>query len=379
MSIMQAVSQRAPSKDALPEKVVQVLFDARKIEDGGIGMYIRNLLGGLRADPTIRITAIVKAGEESVALAAGADAATVSTIRPYSRAELFSFHKQFDFTQFDLFHTPHFVLPFKIPIPSVVTIHDIIHITHPEKFFYPYIARPLLQSSLKRATKILTVSEATKRQLIGLNPRTEEQIEVIPNAVDPQFYLIDRVSSPAIAGDFLVSIFSNIKPHKGFEDLLLAFKLFKEKTSSPIKLVLAGLGTEGIKLPEKLAHQDIVCAGAVTQSQLKFLLRHANALVVSSKAEGFCLPVIEAQACGTSVIARPVPAVLELMTTNDHVCKDFSVDAFVSGMSEFLAKRAQRPDLLERGVPLSHMQRFDRAEVSHAVAACYRSLAESRS
>jgi glycosyltransferase involved in cell wall biosynthesis len=374
MNVIQAVNIGAPILEHAPVRIVKVLFDARKIEDGGIGMYIRNLLSGLRTTASIEITAIVKPGEESVALAAGADKALPCSVPLYSRAELFSLSKLFKFSEYDVFHTPHFVLPYGISIPTVVTIHDIIQITHPEKFFYPYIAKMLLRSALKRATKVLTVSESTKRQLLSLSPNSEQKIEVIPNAVDPQFYLIDKASPPSVGGDFLLSIFSNTKPHKGFEDLLAAFKIFKDKTNSPSKLVLAGLGIEGKTLPTNLQHPDIVCIGAVTQSQLKYLLRYAKALVVPSKAEGFCLPVIEAQACGTSVIARPAPAVLELMTTNDHVCKDFSVESLSNGLSDFLTKRAEAPDLLERGVPLSHMQRFDRAEVSHALASCYQTI-----
>ena len=356
---------------------VQLLLDARKIEDGGIGMYIRNLLAGFRSDPSIEVAAIVKPGEESVALAAGARKAIPNSTPLYSRKELFSFAKSVDFKGYDLFHTPHFVLPFGIPLPTIVTIHDIIQITHPERFFYPFIAKSLLTSSLKRASKVITVSEATKRQLVSLRREASDKIEVIPNVVDPQFYLIDRLTDPLVGGDFVLSVFSNTKPHKSLKDLLSAFKTFKERTPGPLKLVLAGLGIEAMK--HQVLHEDIIAVGAVTQPQMKHLMRYAKALIVPSIAEGFCLPVIEAQACGTSVIARPVPAILELITTNDHVCKDFSVDALVSGLEEFFKKRADVPDLLERGVPLSHIQRFDRAEVSQILARCYRSLLPKKS
>ncbi|MDP1591075.1 MAG: glycosyltransferase, partial [Prosthecobacter sp.] len=75
--------------------------------------------------------------------------------------------------------------------------------------------------------------------------------------------------------------------------------------------------------------------GMVSREDLCQLYAAADALVVASYAEGFCLPVLEAHVCGTPVIARPVPAVLELLSASDTVCTDFSLNALQDALVDF--------------------------------------------
>ena len=363
----------------------RILLDARKIKDGGIGVYIRNLIAGVSGVQGASFTALVQPGDESLAIRAGAQDVLTTPIKLYSTSELFSLKKTIDFSKYDLFHSPHFTLPYGIPIPTVVTIHDTIHISHPEKFFYPLIAKFLIRSALKRATKVITVSEATKRNLLRLVRSAEPKIDVIPNAVDPIFFLEADDNSEALPVDpFLLVVLSNSKPHKGSTDLFDAFVAFKDEACNaasealrsliaPLRLVVVGTGAESLK-DRQTMHPHIEIRGKISSALLKSLFSHAQALVVPSIEEGFCLPVIEAQACGTPVIARPSPAVLELMTTNDHVAKDFTLTSLKESFAEFFTRRLDKPDLLERGVPLSHMCRFDREEISLQITAAYRAL-----
>ena len=361
------------------EKIVKVLLDARKLGHGGIGIYIKNILSGVCKTPDIRVTALVQPGQESQAMSLGAANTITDAAKLYSYDELVNLKKRIPFKDFDLFHTPHFTLPFGIPIPTVVTIHDTIQISHPEKMFYPLIAKALIRSSLKRATKIITVSEATKSNLIKLQKKSESKIEIIPNAVDPLFFIdVPEDGGSSITEPYIVAVLSNLKPHKGMQDLFKAFTAIKEKSriQKDISLVLVGTGAEQLKMQGlALPHAKIINEGQTTTARLKSLLLHASALVVASTVEGFCLPVIEAQACGTPVIARPARAVLELMTTNDHVAKDFSLASLEEAIVEFFERRQKNTELLERGVPLSHMCRFDREEVTKKLAETYHQLA----
>lgn len=387
------VSPAAPRfiEKTLPH--VRVLLDGRKIDGGGIGVYIKNLIGGLSTLENVALTVLVHPDKVELARRAGALQTIEDTAKLYSIDELLFLRGRIDFSGYDIFHSPHYTLPYRIPIPTVVTVHDIIHITHPEKFYYPIVAKRLIRSALKRADKIITVSEATRRGLEMLAPRAVKKISVIPNAVDPFFLLetsmLESVPEESERGDYIVATYSNAKPHKGLTDLLRAFESAKARAGElfaddplrsrleTLKLVLVGTGTESMKNSE--LPPGVYAAGAVSIRELQRLYARALALVVSSKVEGFCLPVIEAQACATPVIARPIPAVLELMTTNDFVCEDLSIESLAKGIYRFFERRIRNPEYLEYGVPLGHMRRFCREEVSRSVVETYLStVAEAK-
>ena len=113
---------------------IRVLFDARKLGHGGIGVYAENLIGGLYAQPEVDLSLIVRTGffEES-----GVDQYgwlkvlpyVEDTARSYSLDELLSFGRRINFSEFDVYHCPHYTLPYRIPIPTVITVHDLIQPT----------------------------------------------------------------------------------------------------------------------------------------------------------------------------------------------------------------------------------------------------------
>lgn len=381
--VVSPAAPRLMTEKPLPS--IRVLLDARKIEGGGIGVYIKNLIGGLIALDNVTLTVLVHPDKAEFARSLGAQNVVTDSAKLYSFDELFFLRNRIDFSQYDIFHSPHYTLPYRIPIPTVVTVHDIIHITHPEKFYYPFIARKLIRSALRRAAKVITVSEATKRGLESLMPKAAKKLSVIPNAVDPFFLLetslLENVPEESDRGDYVVATYSNAKPHKGLSDLLSAFELLKTRANElpegdalrqrleALKLVVVGTGTQSMKGSDLPGY--VYAAGSVSTKDLQRLYARAQALIVSSKVEGFCLPVIEAQACATPVIARPIAAVLELMTTNDFLCEDLSVDSLAKGIYRFFERRIRQPEFQEYGVPLVHMRRFCREEVSRNVVETY--------
>lgn len=377
-------ASRRPEELLSPEKPLKVLVDARKLGGGGIGVYIDNLITGLLSNGGVQPTVIVNSQTELHTRGYGELEVIEDRAKLYSLDELWGLPRRIDLSSFDLFHSPHYTLPFRLPIPSVVTVHDLIHITHPERFYYPFVAKRLIRSALKRATRVLAVSNATAHSLTVLMPRAKEKISVVPNALDP-FYLIETGThgDDVVQGGkpYFIATFSNIKRHKAIEDLLGAFVALKARGAREgdplafllreIQLVLVGQGTDALRGSGKIP-EGVTIAGAVSTRELHALYAGGTGLVVSSLAEGFCLPVIEAQACGTPVVVRPVPAVLELMTTNDYVCKDMSVESLTDGMYEFLKKRFSDAEENDYGVPLEHMRRFCREDVTRAVVNVYR-------
>jgi glycosyltransferase involved in cell wall biosynthesis len=356
----------------------RLLIDGRKLGHGGIGVYTENLIQGL-----------LQRGESSITVIASKDQAQrmpfvddvkwlIDSTRPYSLDELFRFARRIPFSSFDLFHAPHYILPFGIPIPTVVTVHDLIHIQHPQRFFYPLLSKPLLTSAVTRASRVIAVSRDTQRALISRIGVSAQKVHYIPNAIASFLDTSSVVDSCAASGSaprpYLLSVVSNLKPHKGVEDLLNAYRSFKAACGSHAvcpDLFLAGYGAEEIRNRTSIGTlaegiHGVHVLGAVEQCELRDLYRRARALVVPSLAEGFCLPALEAQACGTPVICRPVPAIQELLTPHDIVAADLSVSAFAAA----LAHGCSRPDL-QRTVANTHLERFSLPVVAEQIRSLY--------
>jgi glycosyltransferase involved in cell wall biosynthesis len=305
--------------------------------------------------------------------------------RQYSLREYLFLARTIDFSQFDIYHAPHYTVPFGIPIPTVVTIHDLIHIEFPERFYYPLIARPLIRSAVKRADALIAVSGATRDAVIRLTGVSADRISVIPNAI-PAFLDV-QTDAPAVRAPihdclartpYFVAVLSNLKPHKGTHDLLVAYggarrvamKSGASEASFP-RLVLAGFGARDLLDSQKLlpllqATEGISVVGEVSAEELRLLYRSAHAVVVPSRAEGFCLPALEAQSVGTRVVCRPVPALQELMTTRDLIAEDLSVEA----LREVLKRAASAPSV-STAIDARHLQRFSLERVSAALYELY--------
>lgn len=366
------------SHNALNRKL-RVLLDARKLGDGGIGVYIHNLIVGLLESDKVELTLITSRERRTFLRGIKGFSVIEDNAKSYSFDEMLGLARRIDMSEFDIFHVPHYTLPYNIGIPSVVTIHDVIHVTHPERSFYPIIAKFLIRSALKRASKVITVSESSKRALCNLLGKESSKIEVIPNAIDPKMNSVRDITEPLatkfglVNEEYILGVFSNLKPHKGVTDLLRSFQ--KVRSEYPgIKLALAG---SGIPDPEYLAKvlkgvtdfTDVNFLGTVSRDELSHLYAGALFLVVPSLAEGFSLPVLEAKFQGTPIVCRPVPAIKELIDENDICCSDFSQKSLTTGLLEGLKKYRTR----DRGDEiLIDIERYSTPHVTKEILTLYR-------
>ena len=380
----------------LPKKNLKTLLDARKIGDGGIGVYIENTARGLLKYTDVEPTLLVSSEQISQKHSWLSDfELVVDSSKPYSLDEYFSLRKRVDFSSYSLFHTPHYTLPYKVPIPTVVTVHDLIHITHPERFYYPFIAKRLIKSALRRADKVVTVSRASEYDLAKLaGKKLSDKIVTIPNAATPENFNKGSHSEFIakrfkLDGAFFLLVASNLKPHKGVEDAIKAFSNLKRtcrnypelKSCADIKLALVGFGAERIAnissyLDLISNEKSIYLLGSVSKEELTALYGAAHALLVASTAEGFCLPAIEAHSQGTPIVVRPVPAVKELLTSVDICCDDFNLSSLERGMREMLLK-IQDGGVLTEAERLIHLQQFDLEAVSNKLADVYHKVIEN--
>jgi glycosyltransferase involved in cell wall biosynthesis len=377
---------------------IRVIFDGRKLGHGGIGVYIDNTVKGLLDIGGVDLSVIASPEQAKRASWRSEVAWCYDSSKPYSLSEYLLLPRRIDFSAYDLYHSPHYTLPLGIRIPAVVTIHDLIHIEHPEAFYYPAIAKPLIKSAVARASKIIAVSQDTRRGLLNLTGAALSKVVHIPNAI-PSFLggisssaeerSLNSSSSPLpIVSEgrrYFVTVVSNCKPHKGVRDLLLAWGQFTELYQDKIGagrcplLLLVGYGAEALRAASRSKDLKLISlarktkgvriVGAVNDDLLQQLYRGAEALVVPSLAEGFCFPALEAQSVGTRVICRPVAALKELITANDICTSDNSVDSLTHSLLEGALKPKCHIDGLD-----SHLKRFSSKRISEQIRDVYNSV-----
>ena len=149
-----------------------------------------------------------------------------------------------------MFHAPHYVLPPLTPCRTVVTIHDCIHLRFPQylpsRFGYAY-ARAAMWTATHRAARVITVSEASKRDILQYFHIPESRIDVIYNAIDDRFWQppdaenMERVRQRYQLNAPFILYAGNIKPHKNLERLIEAFHLLRQEPAMrDVQLLIIG-------------------------------------------------------------------------------------------------------------------------------------------
>lgn len=266
---------------------------------------------------------------------------------------------------FDVFFAPNFLPPPTRARRLVLTVHDMAFKRFPQTA--PHATRQWLQRMddvLPRATRIIAVSEATKRDLVELSHVQPERVVVIPLGIDTDRFhpatqdAVDRARRRfGIDGPYLLYL-GGIEPRKNLPRLLAAFAGLDADVRPT--LVLAGgwvaWNPEGIdatrealaRLPEQVRSR-VVMTGYVTDPDKVALLSGATALVYPSLYEGFGLPVLEAMACRTPVLTSDVAALPEVAGDAALLVEPTDVEAIGAGMDRLLRDESLRRRLVTAG------------------------------
>ncbi len=232
---------------------MKIAIDVRKWRDYGIGTYVRNLVRHLaKLDPeTSYLLFCNPADEATLRDLAENFVPVVDHSARYGIREHFSIPLKLRRLGAQLLHSPHYVRPLLCTIPSVVTIHDCIHLLFPQylpnRMAFRY-ARFVMGSAVRRSALVFTVSEASRADILRFYPATDpEKVLVVPNAIDAEL-LVDpgeeereRVRERyQIRGRFVLFA-GNVKPHKNLERLIRAFARVRAQPGhEDLRLVLLG-------------------------------------------------------------------------------------------------------------------------------------------
>ena len=260
----------------------------------------------------------------------------------------------------DLVHVPAFAAPIGWNGPLVMTVHDLAFLKVPEQSsLYPRLYwQYLLRESVRRAQRIIAVSEQTRAELISSWSVERKRIHLVHNALRSSLSYSDIAAEEVQAvrqrygGRYLLHV-GRIMPRKNVEKLIEAFDLLAAHFGD-LHLVLtggAGYGSSGVlqQIAASPYGQRIHPVGWVSDQDLGPLYAGASALVVPSKHEGFGLPAVEAMACGTPVVASPEAASLEI--AGEAVLREdcSSAPQLADAIARVLTDEALREQLIRLG------------------------------
>jgi len=213
----------------------------------------------------------------------------------------------------DVWHAPHYTMPRRRSKPTVVTIHDLTFFTNPEWHERTKVAffRRAISYAARHADVLVSVSEYTARQLDILMPQ-HAPVVVAPLGVDLERFDTDVrrdgdvLNSHQLPNNVPYLFFlGTIEPRKGLDVLLRAFEELAAANPS-LELWIAGQAGWGVTLDALIAQHGAASRirrlDFVDDALLPTLLRHSRAVTYPSRGEGFGLPVLEAMACGATVV-----------------------------------------------------------------------------
>jgi glycosyltransferase involved in cell wall biosynthesis len=351
---------------------LNIVIDARRIRDFGIGTYIRSLVHALGAlDTKNRYTLVT--GPAEARLLAGLPENFRSAV--YARND----HSVLDHAAFpvylrglhpDLVHIPLNRVPMLMIKPYVVTIHDMANLFFEEEYgnVRMQLRRFRFRRGLKRANRVIAVSDATRRDVETVMGVPPERIRRVYNAPDPGFRAEHAAGSPdekhrimeryQINYPFLLYA-GNIRRHKNVPRLVEAFAVVREQLAShplykDLRLVIIGDTISQYPAVRQTVIKSRVepvvrFLGFVPFETLRCFYETAAAFVFPSRYEGFGLPPLEAMACGAPVVASNVSSLPEVVGDAAILVNPENVFDIARGIRDVLLDDALREELIRRG------------------------------
>lgn len=259
-------------------------------------------------------------------------------------------------------------LPFRAPCATVGTVHDFsaLHVAGKYDAARAFYITRVLPMLVRRLTKVITVSESSKKDIVEYARVPEERVAVTPEAADHRLYYPREQAAAAerLAPEYgvrrpYVLYISRIEhPGKNHVRLIHAFARMKASTDLPHQLVLAGTDWGRADEVHQAAatcgcSEDIVFPGFVPKIVLPDLYCGADLFVFPSLYEGFGLPVLEAMSCGVPVACSNTSSLPEVAGDAARLFNPYDDEAIEAALQALLTDDDARRDLADRGIERS--------------------------
>ncbi|MFH1645365.1 MAG: glycosyltransferase family 1 protein [Candidatus Omnitrophota bacterium] len=335
---------------------MRIGFDARMITHPGIGRYIKNILSGM----------LGQQGPENFCLFGNQDRLSVfsscTEIVPYD-AKIYGInevlYQGFNNKELNVLHVPHYNVPWrKGNYKLIVTIHDLIHlkVKGVANYCKQKVFLTMLSKVVNYADKIVAVSESTKDDIISFFPKAESKINVIYEAADDEFKMIDKNNSALgmlkekyCLPEKIILFVGTVKPHKNIAGLIDAYLKLKAKGVQHTLVIVGRYNEKENRLLSKIHSSDALFLGEVPSEHLPALYNLAQLLVMPSFCEGFGFPVLEAMACGTPVVTSKVSSLPEVVGEAGIYFNPNNSDNIAEAISKVLSDEQLRQDLIVKG------------------------------
>ena len=250
-------------------------------------------------------------------------------------------------------------------VPVVCTIHDATPVLMPSHSHKTTLMqRFMLWSAARFARKIITPSECSRKDLVNLYGLPESRVAVVYEGYDRALFN-DTAPEPSAQKALLSRLnlerpyilhHGVIQPRKNLKRLIEAYRLLLSRDRDlQLDLVLAGpLGWnyEDILTAARGTAADtgrVVLPGALEDSELALLIKGASLVVMPSLYEGFCLPMVEAMACGVPVIAANASCLPEISGSVLKYFDPLSIEDMAVCMQQVLGDSELRQTLVRVG------------------------------
>ncbi len=281
----------------------------------------------------------------------------------------------------DVLHSPYYIKPYWLPVPSVLTYYDVIGLLFPAAL--PSVRARLVFRlaswlALGGAAKVILLSEAARLDVVRCFRVPREKTVVVYPAADARFVpqppeAVARVREKCgLDGPYALYL-GTTKPHKNIALLLDAWARARPQA----QLVLAGAEDARYPYPRERARslgleRDVAFLGSVNEEDLPALYSGAALFVFPSLYEGFGLPVLEAMACGSPVLSSDAASLPEVVGEAGVLLPPGDLD----GWSQALADLLSRPEELQamRQRSLARAKTFSWSRAARETLSVYREV-----
>ena len=335
---------------------------------GGPATYGRQLVAALRATDAVQLTVLTDRPEELDG--SGYDIVHLPMRRGVDRLrwQYWALPRALRALDCDLYHDTKNALPHLLPMPSVVTVHDLAYYRRPEGFghFSRVFLRRATAGAVARARLVIVPSRSTAADVAEIYPRQAHKTRVVPHGIEPH-----RAASASrrqavrlrygLEGPFVLHV-GTIQARKNVHLLVRAVRKLRGE-GFPHRCVLVGRrGWLAAEALEEVQRDDTAAwLGVIPGSDLEALYELADLFVSPSAYEGFGLTVADALAAGTPTVISDVSSLPEVCGPAAARIRELSAEGIADAVRPLLRNGPERQRLGAAGRQRASEFRWDRA------------------